>query len=575
MSDPRRRWLLPPVAVAILALVGSLSLHIPAYFGLGLLESLLEEEDKQAPAPIEMEIVDSRPTEASDPETEVAPAPPEDEPPPPEEETAPPPERERERHAERQQHEEERQQEEETPPIPVPSPATPPPPPPPPSPQPERQRSVAQHSQDPSVPPPDDAQYLAEENNRVEEETLARIANPNTDDPEPQPAAAEEPPPESPDEGDSAEEEVADLHEQEGSDERDPTPEEAQLPPERHPPETQASRSPRPDQSQAAEGGGREGGNDGQSQPATAAGGGRRARGGGEVAMREVVIHDALGTYRIRVPADRPLGEGEGEGGGVAVAGRGRGNEGSGRASGRAGRGRSRGRGGGRSGRGAPNLRLSWNQFSSIYGQEELDREREAWLEQRRSRSRGASHQERWDRFRAALENYDVQVRPGNQTALNTRADPFAAFIASMHRRIHQRFAEGFLTHIPSTVEATFQANPDMYTLLEIAVDAEGHIARIGIVSTSGDILFDFGAYNAVMASQPFESPSEAIRSPDGLAYMHWAFFRNQRQCGTFNANPYILAHAPSPGHESGHGVTRPDTLFRPSPMERGSDTGE
>jgi hypothetical protein len=34
------------------------------------------------------------------------------------------------------------------------------------------------------------------------------------------------------------------------------------------------------------------------------------------------------------------------------------------------------------------------------------------------------------------------------------------------------------------------------------------------------------------------------IRSPDGRAYVHWGFYRNNRQCGTFNATPFILAEA-------------------------------
>jgi hypothetical protein len=196
-------------------------------------------------------------------------------------------------------------------------------------------------------------------------------------------------------------------------------------------------------------------------------------------------------------------------------------------------------------GRGAPDLRVSWTDFASLYGEEELRREREAWLEQRRSRSRGTNHEQRWQQFRAAIENYTPQVRPGNQTALNTRADPFAAYLAEVHRRIHARFADSFLHSLPSTVDAAFRANPAMHAKLELAFDPEGRVARIGIVATSGDILFDFGAYNAVMMAQPYAASPEAIRSPDGLVYVHWSFYRNERQCGTFNAEPYILAGVP------------------------------
>src|SRR5690606_37726053 len=186
-----------------------------------------------------------------------------------------------------------------------------------------------------------------------------------------------------------------------------------------------------PQASQAARGDGRSGAAERPAPPSQAAGGGRRAQGGGaRRPTREVIVSDGTGSFRVRVPNERPEGEGEGEGGGVATAGPGRGREGEGRAAGAAGRGRRRARGGGAQGAGAPDLRMSWTQFASLYGEEELRREREAYLEQRRSRARGESRQQRWERFRAAIENYDVHVRPGNQTALNTRADPFAAYIA-------------------------------------------------------------------------------------------------------------------------------------------------
>jgi len=552
LSIPTQRWLLPPLAVTVIAVAASLALHVPAYVGLGVLKDILGDGAPPAPSvPMEIEIVERRPSQTDT--AAVAPTVPVEDDEVPSEERP-----------------EEREPVAVAPPEPQPEPEPEPEPqvvpaPAPPEARPETRRatSVAQRSSDPSVPPPDDAQYLAEENNRVEEETLARVATAHTDDEETSVPAAEEPTPESEEEGDAAEEEVADLQDAEGSDERTPTPEEARVRPPERPREASTSRTPTV--SEAAEGEARGGAAESERPPRQAAGGGRQAQGGGARPMREVIVSDGTGTFRMRVPADRPEGEGEGEGGGLAIDGSGQGSEGEGRASGRAGRGRRRARGGGRSGGGAPDLRLSWSDFAAVYGEEELEREREAWLEQRRTRTRGAGHQERWDRFRAALENYDVNVRPGNQTALNARADPFAAYIASMHRRIHRRFAEDFSLHLPSTVQAVLPSNPDMHTKLEIAIGPNGNIARIGVVATSGDILFDFGAYNAVMASQPFEIPPENIRSPDGLVYMHWGFYANHRQCGTFNAEAYILARAPgAPAPPSLPG----ESMFNPTPNE-------
>ncbi|HEY8428903.1 MAG TPA: hypothetical protein VIL20_11035 [Sandaracinaceae bacterium] len=546
----------PRFAVALVALAGSLAIHVPAYVGLGLLESLLEDEPVAAEASVELEIVEPQ---ATAPVSEAStPAPGED------------PEhdgvaiaRERERELERdvpQEQERRARREPERAPLPTPRPVEPPPDPA------RRRTSVAHRSRDPSVAPPEDARYLAEENSRVEEETLARVRSAQADEPDPSPAAARERV-ESEDEGDSAEQASADLHDAQGSNERNPTPEEARLPPER-PREHEASRSPTPQASQAARGDERAGSAPGASPPSHAAGGGRRTQGGAARSEREVIVSDGTGTFRVRVPNPRPEGEGEGEGGDVASIGPGRGHAGEGRAAGAAGRGRHHAQGGGAAGAGAPDLRMSWTQFASLYGEEELRRQREAYLEQRRSRTRGSSHQQRWERFRAALEHYDVSVRPGNQTALNTRADPFAAYIASMHRRIHRRFAEDFLVRPPPTVAAVLATNPDMHTKLEIAIDANGRVARIGVVATSGDILFDYGAYNSVMTAQPFEATPEAIRSPDGLVYLHWSFYANERRCGTMNAEAYILARAPE-GPARDLPVPNAGSIFRPSPEER------
>lgn len=560
MKVPSHRWLFPPALVAALAIAGSLALHVPAYVGLGVLREVLRDEaPAPAAAPMEIEIVERRPSPTQAEVTEAEPEPIEHEGAVPEEESEPEaPPRDARREPERP--------DEPEPEVPVIVQATPPPPAPPP--QSQRRVSVAHRSQDPDVEPPEDAQYLAEENSRVEEETKARVTNAQADDPEPQVGAAEERPPESEEEGDAAEDEVADLQDAEGTDERDPTPEEAQLPP---PPERprQSSRSRRPQASEAAEGDGRSGAADGRAAPREAAGGGRQAQGGGAPRTREVIVSDGTGTFRMRVPVDeRPDGQGEGEGGGVAIDGSGRGREGAGRASGRAGRGRRTARGGGTRGRGAPDLRLSWSDFASVYGEEELRREREAWVEQRRSRTAGAGHQRRWEEFRAALENYDVHVRPGNQTALNTRADPFAAFIAAMHRRIHPRFADDFWRNLPSTTQAMLPSNPNMHTMLEIAIGPTGNVERIGVVATSGDILFDYGAYNAVMGAQPFSAPPESIRSPDGLVYLRWGFYANQRQCGTVNAEAYILANAPA-GGEPEPPLVPGEPIFEPRPDAR------
>ncbi len=544
------RSALPPVVVLTIALIASWALHVPVYVGLGLLSKMLEQESPAIAAPpMEIEIISTENPDSPPPGAE-------DEEPPPDE-----PERIAEPEPEPEPELVSAPEPPSRPPTIPQIAATAPPPPPPPPPPPANLRSVEHRSQNPDVEPPPDAQHLAEENSRVEEEMMARIRNPNLNDPDPQPASPTEASTD-PAEGDSAEERMAELRESEGTDAREPTPEETRQPP--RPPTRRPSTSPTPSVSEAAPGDGRRGGAEEAAPPRRAAGGGARTRGGGEASgMTEIVVNDGNGSFTVRVRR-RPEGEGDGDEGGERLAGRGAADEGEGRAAGRAGRGRRRARGGSARGRGTPNLRLSWTDFASIYGEDELERERDLAIAQRRSRTRGASRQETWRRFRAAIENYDVRVRPGNQTALNTRADPFASYIAAMHRRIHPRFALGYLTNVPSTVDESFRGNPNMHANLELGIDAEGRVDHVSVVSTSGDILFDLGAFESVMGAQPFPAPPSQIRSPDGLVYMQWAFYRNQRQCGTFNARAFILANAPSRRERRPDEGLHPDVALPP-----------
>jgi hypothetical protein len=102
----------------------------------------------------------------------------------------------------------------------------------------------------------------------------------------------------------------------------------------------------------------------------------------------------------------------------------------------------------GRSGQSSStSLRLSSQQYQYLFGEDAEAAERFAQTEKSRKQGRFSKH---ISRVMAALENFIPEVRPGNQTELNTRAAPFAAFIARMHRSIHERWGFGFLEDLAS-----------------------------------------------------------------------------------------------------------------------------
>jgi hypothetical protein len=427
-------------------------------------------------------------------------------------------------------------------------------------------QAVQQRSRNPEVEAPDNARFIARENSVVEEETVAELRNYQRDDVEQSPGEASEADAEDP--GNDAEEEIADARDMEGSDQRTATEEEARA-------DRPREAAERPLPNEVARGDtAREGAAQMSNGDSTSSEGGERggatARGGGETRERVVEIDDGAGTFRITVREPRPEGEGAGDGGGQLRSGSGTGETGRGERARAPGAGRSGDRGRGRgTGREGADLRVSWSMFEEVYTEEELREEREAWVEERQSRLRGSNRQEEWNRFRAAIENFVPNVRPGNQTALNAAASPFADYLAHVHRRIHRQFADNFLRGLPAGGTSPF-ADRSLNTKLEIILNRDGTVHRIGVVKTSGFLAFDHGAYASVMRGQPYPEAPSQILSGDGRVYFHWGFYRNERQCGTFNAEPYILPNPP--GTPAGGGGPLRDRMEQGGVVPRGAE---
>jgi hypothetical protein len=181
----------PESLLMLMALLASLGAHMPPYMGLGALADYFEhlEQKKEKAKPVEVSFdVTTEPTPATPPPEPQAP--------------------EKKRRAEKPK----REKPPPEPPAPVPEqpkkpelrvsqlemPKLPPP-------DVQRKQSITQKSDDPNVEPPPNAEYLAEENRRVEEETVAKVTDETKNDPEPQAAAPQAPGPE--ESGDSRENE--------------------------------------------------------------------------------------------------------------------------------------------------------------------------------------------------------------------------------------------------------------------------------------------------------------------------------------------------------------------------------
>ena len=469
----RRRYREPVVIAFTFALIASLMVHLPVYEVLGGLADHFRAENEEArkaqqfdPVEVDFEVPDDSKSQRAKKKARQR------------EQTK------RERQAKAAQEQAQQAQQEQTqqaqrPPL-------------------EAPQAVQQRSTDPDVEPPDNTQFVAEENNRVEEETVARIRNMIRDDQMPTPGRQQKPSDTLEEQGNSREQEIAEARNKEGSDARKVTEEEAS----RKRPDKAIDADPI-----KAERVSRQAPNGRQSDTS-----GDRA---GETADETITITDAAGTFSIRRPSNA------GQGGGERAKGHG------------------------------PGGQMAWSQYEAAVGSDKLEEDRRAYLAERKSSQRGISREKTWKEFRAAIENYVPGVKRGATTALNAAASPFAAYIAAVHRRIHQEYADRFLRSLP--IGGSPYQDPTLMTKLEIVLNRDGSVHRIGVVKSSGLLPFDFGAFNSVLRGQPYAPAPSSILSGDGRVYFHWGFYRNQRQCGTFNAEPYILPNPRgTPGRSDG-----------------------
>jgi len=196
---------------------------------------------------------------------------------------------------------------------------------------------------------------------------------------------------------------------------------------------------------------------------------------------------------------------------------------------------------------GGPQINLDMKGVEMAVGAEKLRAERAADGAARRSAHRGGFEKNKFQKWRAAIENYEPAVELSNTTALNAARSPFATFLNTIHNRIHPIFAEEHLAALDSLPKGHALNQQTLVTHLEnvIARDS-GKLVRMGVTRSSGVTAFDVAALSSVDRAGPFGRAPEIIGSPDGNVYLHWEFHRDPFDaCTTRNARPYILKTAP------------------------------
>jgi len=92
------------------------------------------------------------------------------------------------------------------------------------------------------------------------------------------------------------------------------------------------------------------------------------------------------------------------------------------------------------------NTRLSFQDYERIMGNQRVDDERHGRA--RKDSSKKGRWERKLDAVRSSLENFIPDVRPGNQTALKTRAHPYALYISAHAPPDPRAVGFGFLENL-------------------------------------------------------------------------------------------------------------------------------
>jgi TonB family protein len=182
-----------------------------------------------------------------------------------------------------------------------------------------------------------------------------------------------------------------------------------------------------------------------------------------------------------------------------------------------------------------------WSSFEKTFGdtakQERLD------YSEKSIRQRGTpfGFGSLYGKVKDAIGSKRGWVKPGNQEPLGARQKLFRDYIWVVHEKIHPYFADSFLASLSVFSPNDPINNFNLYATAEFEILENGRVNEVRIIRSSGNNMFDAAAADSIYRSSPHPPPPEKILSWNRRLYLRWGFYRNQRKCGEFNAEPYIL----------------------------------
>jgi TonB family protein len=137
---------------------------------------------------------------------------------------------------------------------------------------------------------------------------------------------------------------------------------------------------------------------------------------------------------------------------------------------------------------------------------------------------------------------YQSAVRFENLAPIGVSARAMATYLVAMHNRIHPIFTDQFLSDLDKQPRTDPMNDMHLSVELEIIVNPDGSVSKMGITRSSGVKEFDYHALDAVYRAAPFGPTPKIVQSPDGMFYIHWTFNRDPvLGCSTANVRPFML----------------------------------
>jgi TonB family protein len=149
------------------------------------------------------------------------------------------------------------------------------------------------------------------------------------------------------------------------------------------------------------------------------------------------------------------------------------------------------------------------------------------------------------DRWAASLYGYESPLQAITVIKSGAAQGEFTDYVSVMHDRLHPIFTDGFLASLDELPADDPLNEEKLSASIEVVLNGDGSIVRLGILRSSGVEAFDIGVLEAMWRAAPFGKPPREVVSIDRRVYVHWQLWRHPYYaCSTRFGKAHVLRGA-------------------------------